>query len=88
LLLFKLLLLEKRNIFFGDADGIGNTILSLVSLFPNMIEEGLYYACVDRPVTATDKNDNPPARRSSEPDMAEINNDEVFTLSKRSTSGK
>lgn len=53
-----------------------------------MIEEGLYYACVDRPVTVTDKNDNPPARRSSEPDMAEINNDEVFTLSKRSTSGK
>jgi hypothetical protein len=53
-----------------------------------MIEEGLYYACVDRPVTATDKNDNPPARRSSEPDMTEINNDEVFTLSKRSTSGK
>ena len=57
LLLFKLLLLEKRSIFFGTAAGLGQTVLTLVSLFPKMIEQGLYFASGDFTQT-TDGNDN------------------------------
>lgn len=58
LLLYKLLLLEKRSIFFGGAAGLGQMILTLVSLFPRMIEQGLYYASGDYEDQSTDKNDN------------------------------
>ncbi|KAL3268787.1 hypothetical protein HHI36_007884 [Cryptolaemus montrouzieri] len=48
LLLFKLLLLEKRTIFFkSPVHPLCSGILTLVSLFPHMIEEGLdESACV------------------------------------------
>ena len=58
LLLFKLLLLEKRSIFFGTAAGLGQMVLTLVSLFPRMIENGLYFASGDFNFVETDGNDN------------------------------
>ena len=44
LILFKLMLLEKRLIFFGSAAGLGRIVLTLVSLFPGLLEKGLYGA--------------------------------------------
>ena len=38
------MLLEKRLIFFGSAAGLGRIVLTLVSLFPGLLEKGLYGA--------------------------------------------
>lgn len=58
LILFKLLLIEKRLIFFGSAAGLGAIVLTLVSLFPKLLENGLYYASGEEPKLEKDENVN------------------------------
>ncbi|GFO48412.1 late secretory pathway protein avl9 homolog [Plakobranchus ocellatus] len=46
IVLFKLLLLERRVLFFGSpVEKLSQTLLSLVSLFPGMLENGLLQSC-------------------------------------------
>ena len=61
----KLLLLEKRSVFFGSAAGLGRTLLTLVSLFPKMIEQGLYFAAGVKE-SAKDSNQNTEIQEESE----------------------
>lgn len=50
ILLFKLLLLEKKIIFYcSPVNVLCSTILSLLSLHPNMLEDGLYQSACFRP---------------------------------------
>ncbi|CAI5444659.1 unnamed protein product [Caenorhabditis angaria] len=45
LLLFKLFLLERKILFIApSANRIGETMLAAISLFPKVLEEGLYYS--------------------------------------------
>ncbi|GFS16689.1 late secretory pathway protein AVL9 homolog [Elysia marginata] len=46
IVLFKLLLLERRVLFFGSpVERLSQTLLSIVSLFPGMLENGLLQSC-------------------------------------------
>ena len=86
LLLFKLLLLEKRSIFFGSAAGLGKMVLTLVSLFPRMIEQGLYYAGGE--IKDTDNNDNIFDEKESETNHDAFEEDDKISFrSTRSNSG-
>uniref|UniRef100_A0A1I7UMM3 UDENN domain-containing protein n=1 Tax=Caenorhabditis tropicalis TaxID=1561998 RepID=A0A1I7UMM3_9PELO len=47
LLLFKLFLLERKVLFIAPTGlRLGETILAIVSMFPKLLEEGLYYATI------------------------------------------
>ena len=90
LLLFKLLLLEKRSIFFGGAAGLGQVILTLASLFPKMIEQGLYYAAGDLvdDEKEIDDNDNVFDKDDNEKKIfSEDDQDRISYKSIRSNSG-
>ncbi|CAG5133981.1 unnamed protein product [Candidula unifasciata] len=46
IILFKLLLLERRVLFFGSpVESLCQTVLGVLSLFPGMLESGLMQAC-------------------------------------------
>lgn len=56
LLLFKLLLLERRVVFYrSPVQPLCATILSLLSLHPGMIEKGLYHCACIRYVLDSDR---------------------------------
>ncbi|CAD6190288.1 unnamed protein product [Caenorhabditis auriculariae] len=61
LMLFKLVLLERKVLFFGsNGQTIGETMLALVSMFPNLLEEGLFYSsCTLQDVKDTEKTSKP-----------------------------
>ncbi|ULT99388.1 hypothetical protein L3Y34_000608 [Caenorhabditis briggsae] len=47
LLLFKLFLLERKVLFIAPTGlRLGETMLAIVSMFPKLLEEGLYYATI------------------------------------------
>lgn len=66
LLLFKLFLLERKVLFIAPTGlRLGETMLAIVSMFPKLLEEGLYYATIG--VNTSDRN---PKRAPLDPDTS------------------
>lgn len=70
LVLFKLLLLERKVVFnISPAQLLGTTMLALVSLYPKMLEEGLRFCCATyTPPKAKDKVEKATKSDGSEED--------------------
>lgn len=62
-----------RLIFFGTSAGLGAIVLTLVSLFPKLLEKGLYYATGGK----LEKDENVNDERQNESDL--IDNEDAIS---------
>ena len=72
-----LISLIVRLIFFGSEAGLGSIVLTLVSLFPRLLEQGLYFASgqPEPETTVLDENVN-----DCKPEtLIDINNEDAIS---------